>query len=212
MAIDKLGRAALWGTTNSANFPVTPNAYSTDPTDRIRLGRSWFACVDPFQAGPASLRYSTFGFVRAPPLVAIDSRQRFHVLSTGFSTDIPPPTPSAYRPECDANPRCSERHYSIIDPEIAGDQALTYATFLGEMRSPQLLLDSNDMPWVAASTRDASVPPLAEVLSEPCVTGDPCRFIDGADILVVGLDPSLSGAASLVYQARFGGSGPETDT
>ncbi len=43
-----------------------------------------------------------------------------------------PVTPSAYRLDTDitSNSRCCDHHYSLIDPAIAGEASLVYATYL----------------------------------------------------------------------------------
>ncbi|MBN1178341.1 MAG: SBBP repeat-containing protein, partial [Anaerolineae bacterium] len=135
IAVDAEGAAHVAGWTNSADFPVTANAFQS----HLHLsGTNPDAFVAVLSPDGTSLRYATYlggsnddriGYFKEGNPIAVGADGAIYVVGTTFSPDFPF-TPNAFDPTYNQYP---DAFVTAFEP----DGALRYSTFLGGS-------DSND--------------------------------------------------------------------
>ena len=87
IAIDTTGNAYVTGSTDSANFPTTPGAFSTQPRGAVPNG-----IVTKLNATGSGLVYSTYfggGSIDSGRSIAVDAAGNAYVVGTSSSADLP---------------------------------------------------------------------------------------------------------------------------
>ena len=158
MAVDSEGVFYLAGTTtDSSNFPVTPNGYLI--TTAI-TPRSFVSVVDTKLPGTAGLTYSTFfGGTKAdqPTGIAVANGK---IYVTGFtnSTDYPVTT-NAYQA---TGPNGSfDGFVAEFDPSLSGAASLVASTYLGgnsQDTARSIAVAADGQVYVAGYTRSGDFP------------------------------------------------------
>lgn len=211
IAADALGNAYVGGVTGSANFPTTI-ATAFQPTFAGGSCPSHRPCVDGFvtklDATGSALLYSTYlgGTAGNPDHVngiAVNSLGHVWVVGNTNSASFPT-SAGAFQPAiapgtCGEAP-CPDPYVAKLDPSQAGAASLLYSTYLGGTFFEIGIgvaadgLGRAHVGGLVASTDFPVVNALRGTLNGP---------EDGWAAVV---DPSLSGAASLVYSTYLGGS------
>jgi hypothetical protein len=196
MDVDSSGVIYLTGTTTSADFPVSSNAFQT-----IGAGSATQAYVlqlDPSVPGPNALYFSSFlGGTTAGNSgngIVVDPNGLIDVIGTTMASDFPV-TANAYQAVLWGP---SDVFLCQIDP-VAG--ALNYATYLGGENDDDgraIVVDSTGLVYFAASTLSSQFPMAGYNYSGVQI---------GAEDVIVGImDFTQQGSSSLVYSTYFGGS------
>jgi hypothetical protein len=133
LAIDSKGRAYLTGTTYSAGFPTTLNAFHLAPvlgSGAASGGGAFLSVIDPTAKGSASLLYSSllsgasFNGSSSPVAVAVD-KSGLAYLALGVTNDFPI-TADALQTQWVEQGASA---LSVINPMAIGDASLVYSTF-----------------------------------------------------------------------------------
>ncbi len=192
VAVDPSNEAIVVGGTQSAVFPITPNAYQT--TNNGASNASDNAFVTKFNAAGTGLIYSTFlgGSVMDDAYaVATDSSGDAYVTGETFSSDFP------------VTPDAAQSVFSYIDTfglsnafvaKLAPYGGLLYSTFLGgggldsSAGGQAIAVDSQGDAYVTGFTADTSTPFPTVNAFEPDKPGDYDAFVtevspDGSNFL-----------------------------
>jgi len=198
IAVDPSGNSYVSGYSYQSPFPTTPGAFQTTSPSSYG-GGAVVSKFDPL----GRLAYSTYlagpfgGDVASA--IAVNANGEAYVAGRTYipnppsSDGFPTTTSNAFQSDCDGS--------AFMTKLNANGTALLYSTCLGYDRSgggaAAIALDANNRAYVTGATSDGAFPTTADAL-QPTLVG-----ITSAFLSVV--DPSLSGAASLVYSTHLGG-------
>ena len=194
LALDPSGAVLIAGSTTSSDLP-TRNAYDT------ALGGTQDAFVAKFdlsQSGDASLVYASYfggSGTETANTIAVDSTGAFTIAGSTTSSDLP--ILNAYQSSSGGGTDAFVTRFTS-----AGDE-LTYSTYLGGSgtdTAQAVAVDSSGNIYVGGRA-EASFPTTAGAYDTTFAGGV------GPDGFVTKLDPTQSGAASLVYSTYLGGTG-----
>ena len=204
IVVDSSGDAYVTGFTYSVDFPTTSGAFQLNRGGNITPGGIDNAFVSKLNASGTALVYSTYlGGSRGDDGqgIAIDASGRAYVTGRAQSSNFPT-TVNAYQATPPSN--YSGGFLSVLTPSGSG---LDYSTFLGGTTgydsSLGVAVDASGDAYLtgfAASTDFPVAAPGGATPLQATATGS-------GDAFVAKLDPSRSGAASLVYSTYLGGSG-----
>jgi hypothetical protein len=219
IAVDAAGNAYIVGTTASLDFPTTPGAHNTRHSgnlcDDLNTGLDVFvAKFDPSKVGAASLVYSTYlgGDQRDGARgtgIAVDPSGNAYVTGDTFTrcsepgAVLYPTTPNAFQPQGPGG-------FDIFVTKLnsTGSQLL-YSTFLGgdanggqDLSYGGIAVDASGNVYVTGETRSSDFPKKNPIISNLDTN-------DVLDAFVTKLDPSKTGADSLVYSTFLGGRGTD---
>lgn len=204
IAVDGQGSAYVTGTTESADFPVTPGGFQRHMTG------SFTVFVTKLTPGGSGLAYSTFlggGFDQHGNAIAVDGSGSAYVAGDTVSTDFPTRgTPYPVQSTL-AKEGVSNAFITKFDPTGGG---LVYSTYLGGTGT----LSNGDAGLAVALDPSGSALVTGQTTSTDFPTrGDPCPLQSanggGAvnrDGFVTRLDPAGS---AVVYSSYLGGSGTD---
>lgn len=226
LAIDGAGDAYLTGSTDSANFPTTPNAYDTScGTDGLCNGSADHFLVKLNPAGTATL-YATFlggsgveqhaaGTPYAGSAGIAVRGPRAYVHSNTFSTDFPV-TAKAFQTTCaSCADGASDGYLSVLDTSVPGAAGMVYSTYLGgdgDEQSKGVAVDEYDNAYVTgitvAITADGSGAPTNSFPTKDAY--QPTYRGGYSDAYLTEIDPyARTAAKSLVYSTFLGGGGTD---
>lgn len=207
IALDSNGKVFVSGYTESPDFPVTPEAFETSCpgyTSQSGCYSNFISELDLSQSGSSALLYSTF-FLSGAGInaMAVDSSDRIYLAGTTGSTTLP--TVNAFQTSCpsaSSSDGCEAAFVAKLDPSQPGAAALLYSTYLGGSLGDQgsaIAVDAQGDAYVTGFTYSTDFPTTANAFEKKCERqhGSACPF-------VAKLDPSASGAASLLYSTYFG--------
>ncbi len=200
IAVDGTGNAYVTGYTLSCQFPVTSGAYKTS-FPNCGAGGATANFVAKINPTASALVYSTFIGVNNTNQghgIAVDSAGNAYI--TGYSSDSSYPTTSgAYQPSA---PNPSDGKLVFTELNAAGN-GLVYSTYLAGSSTGNfgtgnaIALDKSKNVYITGHT-DATDFPVTNGAYQAVNAG-------GFDVVVAKFNPSLSGAASLVYSTYLGG-------
>jgi hypothetical protein len=200
IAVDSVGDAYVTGATTSTNFPIL-DAYQGSKG----VGYDVFVTkLDPTADGAASLLYSTYlggNGQETGSGIAVDSVGDAYV--TGYTTSTDFPIWNAYQGSKGAD---SDAFVTKLDPTAAGAASLLYSTYLGgndHDYGTDIAMDSVGDAYVMGYTTSTDFPILDAYQGS--------KGFD-VDVFVTKLDPTASGAASLLYSTYLGGNHAEYGT
>ncbi len=189
------GNIYLGGRTGSTNLPVANYLQGT-------LNGTFDACVTKLDPTGATVLFCTYlGGAGDDGIYAIRPLATGGAAMTGTtaSSDFPVTSASAYQT---AYGGADDTFVAVLSS--AGD-ALLYSTYLGGSSNDRpygdLAVDETGKIYVGGWTASPAAPPGAFPLVDPLYSTGNC-FLSK-------LDPSQSGAASMVFSTRFGGGGTE---
>jgi len=220
VSVDARGLVYVTGTTNSlAKFPVTQNALqpglagSTDSTD------AFLSIIDPTKTGQASLIYSSYlggkGNEKGHSVTANAAGSLIAVAGYTDSDDFPT-TSNAYRSK-HAPPGWTSNGFvtqftSSVPGDLSSQYTMRYSTYLGGNSSVArddtygMTMDLNGLIVATGRTQSADFPMLGP--TAPSIYNSAPYLQPGVsndEPYIVKIDPTLSGAASLVYATFLGG-------
>ena len=198
IAVDAKGFIYVAGNTASADFSATANAFSQS------LGgtqNAWLLKLDLTQPPDQVIVYSTyFGGASVDSLTAmtVDANSLVYVAGWTTSTNFPV-TGSALQ---GTNAGTTDEFFSVFDPTQSGSASLLYSTYLGGtgIDEAEGIATLNGKVYVTGSTNSDGFPTSNAIFPDRNA---------GTDVFVTELDPTQSGAASLVAGSYFGGSGTD---
>ena len=191
------GRVTVGGSTESLDFPTTPNAFSTTASPDFD---GFATTIDTSAVGAASLEYSTYvggDSVDIGGGVAVDPSGDIYIALFTGSSNLP--TPGGF--QTSLSPDGVDTYLVRLDPDVAGPAAAVYGTYIGGNNNDQprdVAVDASGNAFVTGQTRSTDFP-----------TRDPVQatFAGADDAFVTNVATSLTGDASLVYSTYLGGSG-----
>lgn len=237
VAVDSSLFVYVAGTTTSANFPTTDNAFQKAAD--VPPGPGPHGFLSKLDVNANQLLYSTYlaGSNAAGNAsdqvtgLAIDGKQDAFVTGTTTSTDLPstsvgfPANLNGYQQQ--SNGGTSQFFASKIDTTGTGFSSMLYSTYFGGSTVPTGFTLTTDGGGVAVDTGGnmyftggmnfiGGLPPLFPLLNaqQTCLNQpgtSTCANSSGAlDAFVAKINPNLVGTASLLYSTYLGGSGDDT--
>lgn len=202
IAVDSAGNAYVTGSTDSLDFPLA------NPFRATSSGTSVF--VSKLNPAGTALVYSTYLGNQIALGIAVDSTGSAYVAGSTNANDFPT-TPNAFQRTCSNSPsgNCAAAFFAKLNP--AGS-ALLYSTFLfggfnvatgtaGFDAASGVAVDSMGNAYVVGSTASTSFPTTPGSFQT--------SFGGARDGFIMKIDPTKSGAASLVYCTYLGGNGTD---
>ncbi len=191
IAVDGTGNAYVTGETWSTDFP-TQNAYQGD-----QGGIDAF--VTKLNAAGNALLYSTYlggGGSDWGNGIAVDGASHAYVTGRTYSTDFP--TQNAYQGTCGGCTTDSDAFVTRIDTMQSGVASLIYSTYLGgsaDDYAKDIAVDGASHAYVTGRADSNDFP------TQNAYQGNQ----GGIDAFVTKIDPTQSGAASLLCSTYLGG-------
>jgi hypothetical protein len=212
IAVDAFGSVYVKGTTASSNFPTTPGAFQPN------LRGLSDAFVIKLNATGSALVYSTYlggsGAELSPDLggggrrvgggIAVDADGNAAMTGTTLSSDFPT-TVGAFDRQCGTDGTCNVGGFggkadvfvALLDPS---GSTLVYATYLGGGgidEASSVAIDPDGNIYVTGTAGSSDFPTKNAL--QPQHTENTSAFVSK-------IDPTQSGADSLVYSTYLGGS------
>ena len=200
IAVNAEGAAYVGGWTNSADFPVTANAFQR----QLKLsGNNPDAFVAVLNPDGTQLRYATYlggsnddriGYFNEGNPIAVGADGAIYVAGTTFSPDFPS-TPSAFDPTYNQYP---DAFVTVFEP----DGSLRYSTFLGGSDSNDfgvgIAVGADGAAYVVGQTNSVDFPVTASAFQSSLHD----LYSDDGFLSILTPDGS-----ALRYSTYFGGSG-----
>ena len=200
IAVDASGNVYVAGTTTSTDFP-TLNQYQTYQSGDFG-SNAFVTKLNPSLSGVASLLYSTYlggsGLDECYG-IAVDASGNVYVTGATSSTDFP--TLNQYQTK-QGGTSDFDAFVAKLNPSLSGTASLLYGTYLGGSLGDVgygIAVDASGKVYVTGATSSTNFPTLNQYQTKQGGSSD-------FDAFVAKLNPSLSGAASLLYSTYLGGS------
>ncbi len=194
IAVDASGNAFVTGVTASTDFPVL-NQYQGDQG----LMDVFVAKLNTNTTGVASLVYSTYiGGSSDEVATGISVGGGGNVVVTGWTDSADFPTLNQYQ----TNQGSTDVFVAKLNPNTSGAASLLYSTYLGGDGADfgnAIAVDGNGVAYVTGSTSSTNFPTFHQYQTDQ----------GNSDVFVAKINPSLSGAGSLLYSTYLGGSDVE---
>jgi Beta-propeller repeat len=219
IALDSSDNIYIAGTTTSSNFAVTAGEFQQTLADDVTQCMTSQACMDAFvsKLSPdgTTLIYSTYlGGTGTDGIrgIAVDSSDNAYVTGFTGSLDFPGVGANSFQGSfaggtCLTGP-CLDAFFAKLNNEGSG---ILYSTYLGGSSvdiAHGIAVDSSGNAYLTGYTASADFPAtIGGFGGGTCAGGpDPAPCVDA---FVGKFNPSLSGAASLVYLTYLGGNGDD---
>ena len=234
IAVDSSGEAYVAGTTDSPDFPVTPNAFNTlcgyDGACGASLNTQGYTVYNGFVtkfnvAGSALIYSGLIGYYENVEClaIAVDSAENAYV--TGevgpnlTPTTVLPPTEPPPPPFVPSTP-CATCGFQLtltgsgtdafIDKIDASGSEILYQSYLGgsdEDVGYGVAVDSNANAYVTGLTYSTDFPGSTTATITPLITPLQSTYAGAGAAFFSKVNTNATGAASLVYSTYLGGSG-----
>lgn len=198
------------GTANSKNFPVTAGAFQPSSGGSADAFISLF---DLTKAGASALLYSTYlggADNDGTTGVRLDNAGQVYVGGFSESGDFPTTASGFQRNNggffCSGE-FCYDSFFAKLDPMQSGSASLLYSTYLGGSLSDwgfALEIDASGHAFLLGQTAATDFPVTSGALQK--------NSGGNMDTFIGEIDPSASGAASLLYATYLGGAGADFGT
>lgn len=209
IALDSSGDAYITGGTGNPGFPTTQNAF------QMNCSSSTF--FTKLNATGDSLIYSTclgneFNGYADYAAIAVDSAGQAYL--TGAANPGLPTTPNAFQAKAPGGLNGTNAFVAILNPAASGAGSLVYSTYLGGSNQygsdagRAIAVDTSGMVYVAGQTDSTDFPTSPGAFQThsagfPTCAGSPFPYT-GPTAFLSKLNPSASGAASLIYSTYLG--------
>jgi fibronectin type 3 domain-containing protein len=194
IALDADRNVYITGGTGDRYFTPTPGAFQTDQP----LTDAFLLKLDLTRTGADALLYSTYlggSGDDSGSGVALDSTGHVYITGTTESANFPT-TPGGFQTE-----QAGKDAFMVeLDLSQSGAASLLYGTYLGgfgDDLGEGIAVDGNGAVYVTGQAGP----------SFPVTAGAYQTTLRGSDAYLVKLDPTQSGAASLLYSTYLGGNG-----
>ncbi|HEY1755666.1 MAG TPA: choice-of-anchor D domain-containing protein, partial [Bryobacteraceae bacterium] len=213
ITVDLGGHMFVGVNAGSPDMPVTPGAFQpTFAGGGNKYGDAWVAELNPGNQSSADLLYATYlGGSGSEQLyaLAVDGTGAIDVTGSTASNNFPV-TPSAFKTTYSGTGSLGlgDAFVAKLNPGGHGSADLVYSTYLGganDDRGEGIAIDSINRIYVTGLTGSAGFPVTPLTAFQATFGGGNCNGVCD-DAFIAQLDPSQSGAASLVYSTFFGGS------
>jgi hypothetical protein len=198
--VDTSGNAYVTGQTHSVNFPLM------NPFQGVGGGTLSDAFVTKLNSSGSALLYSTYlggSGVEQGTGIAVDNIGNAYVTgSTNSATDFPH-TANAFQTANHSLTGLTNAFVTKLNTTLAGTASLVYSTYLGGTAADiafAIAVDGSGNAYVTGSATSTNFPTLNPF--QPTIAGPQSAF-------VTKLNPTLAGAASLVYSTYLGGTGSD---
>lgn len=193
LAVDSSGNSYITGRTNSADFPITPDAFQTE-----KASLDFDVFVTKMNATGTALIYSTYfgGNNReAGSDIALDAAGNAYITGLTDSSDIPT-TPGAFR----TTPVGTDEFDAFAMKLNATGTALVYSTYLGPVSGAGIAVDSAGNAFIVGGANGdyPTTPGAFQTV-----------YGGGGDAFVTKLNAT---GTALVYSTLLGGSAFDTAT
>ncbi len=195
VAVDAFARAYVTGTTFSSSFPVKGGVQGAIGG----LADVFVTAIDTTASSDASLVYSTFlGGSDGDYGMAIDVDESGTATVAGHTLSLDFPTQAAYQTTNASAGRPSPRDAFVARLDPIGNHLL-YSTYLGG--------SDNDLAYALKRNADGQIFVAGRTFSDdfPVLDAWQAHRSDSSDLFVARLDPTRSGAESLLYATYLGG-------
>src|SRR5580704_14373622 len=223
VAMDNTGAVYVAGYTTSPDFPVTAGAFQqTCPgCAGYSLGglpypgyASFVAKLNPSAAPGSQLVYAAYlagsgsgeGSSNEASGIAVDSMGEAYAVGVSFESDFPT-TANAYSNSCSYDGGCAyfakldSTGSNLLYSSFIGEVGFLYNSIIGVGSPPKVAIDPNNNALISGTTA-GSFPTTAGALQSTCGA---CS--SGGAGFFSQINPSASGAASLLYSTYLSGSG-----
>ena len=211
LIVDAAGNAFVAGVAN-AGFPCTPNAFrtttTTDPVSMYPLA----PCILEIGAGGGRVVYASFigdsNWRSAITGLAFGPANRLYLVGNTGMPDFPT-TPGALARKMPGSDFANYAFLMVLDPTKSGDDALVYSSYISGttgLNAPNAIaVDAEGCAYVCGSETSGDFPTTPGAYT-------PKRNNGGMRAWLIKVDPSRSGAASLIYGTFVQGTGvPDTE-
>jgi hypothetical protein len=211
IALDASGNAYVVGSTMSADFPTTPNAFDRTCGDDGNCDARSDAFVVKLNPSGTGLVFSTYlggsDWENSSPGIAVDASSNVVVGGDTTSADFPT-TAGAFDTTCGMVGGCSNGHADVYVTMLnSTGTALVFSTYLGGSAFDDcwgLALDASSNVFLTGMTFSSDFPTTSGAFDRSC---GGCG--DGTDAFVAKLNPT---GTALVYSTFLGGSGIDIST
>ncbi|HXH47857.1 MAG TPA: SBBP repeat-containing protein [Terriglobia bacterium] len=219
IALDSSDNIYIAGTTTSSNFPVTAGGFQHTLADDVTQCTTSQECTDAFvsKLSPdgSTLIYSTYlGGAGTDGIrgIAVDSSDNAYVAGFTGSLDFPGVGANSFQASstggtCASVP-CLDAFFAKLNNEGSG---ILYSTYLGGSNidiAHDIAVDSSGNAYLTGYTASPDFPATRGAPGGGTCAGGPTPS-PCVDAFVGKFNPSLSGAASLVYLTYLGGNGDD---
>jgi len=208
IAVDAQGDVFVTGTTFSADFPTTANAFNKGPLTVNTKGAVFVTELNP--AG-TQLIYSTYlaGSGGDSALgIALDSSNKIYVTGQTFSIDFPT-TSNALKAGPLVTNVSGTSFVSKLDPALSGASSLVYSSYLGGPNGDlgyAIAADAGGNAYITGMTKSTAG---SGTTAFPTTSGafQSALSSTSGNAFLSRIDTTKSGNASLVYSTYLGGNG-----
>ncbi|MEP6717324.1 MAG: SBBP repeat-containing protein, partial [Terriglobia bacterium] len=213
VAIDLNGHIFVGANTGSADLPVTAGAYQTTfAGGGVKYGDAWIAKLNPGGQGASDLLYATYlGGSGSEALFAMVIDSTGALCLTGSTTsDNFPLSASAFSTTYRGSGALTlgDVFVTKLNPGGGGTADLLYSTYLGgadDDRGEAIALDASDKIYITGLTGSSAYPVTAGAFQTNFLANNTCNGSVCYHAIVAKIDPTLSGAASLIYSTLLEG-------
>jgi hypothetical protein len=203
IAVDSAGNSYVTGQTNASDFPTTPGAIQTS-------GRAFITKLDPLGK---NLVYSTYLYTDVHYLsgnlaIAVNPSGQAYITGLTYEGSMFPTTANAFQGWCGSYTNGGSSAFITV---LDGTGGLLYSSCLGQgaAQGHGVAVDTAGNAYITGSTQ-TQFPTTPGAYEPNYPPGNPPYPPGNSTAFVAVVNPSLTGAASLVYSTYLGGG--DTDT
>jgi hypothetical protein len=215
IAVDSSGRVYVAGSTaSSADFPLSsfPNPDARQTT-LSGTSDAFVTKLDPAVSGTSALIYSTYLGGDGDDVanaVAVDTLGRVYLAGSTRSSGSTFPLSTTVLPRQNTLSGSEDAFITKLDPTAGPATALLYSTYLGgtgDDRAHALTIDTAGAIYITGNTSSPNDFPIP---GAPAIAAFDSTLNGPDDAFFAKINPTISGADSLVYATYLGGDASDT--